>query len=256
MGVVTRLTRRRRQLVEEKARVLNRMQCDLQAVCPGLLAITGEADNLWFLNLLACRDDIRKLAGLRLRSLLGIAAIGRKYAALIQAWQACALFSDEAQWAGPMIVADARRILALKREIDALETAMTEIACDCELARRIDTVPGFGAVCSAELAGEIGTLDRFSTEASLALYLGMASLAHSTGLHPGSRRPRQVNTRARSAMMTGVARPIGQVPRSRAYYDKKRAQGKTHNQAVRALGRHLVRVLWSMLKHGHNYEMR
>jgi len=68
MGVVTRLTRRRRQLVEEKARVLNRMQCDLQAVCPGLLAITGEADNLWFLNLLACRDDIRKLAGLPLRA--------------------------------------------------------------------------------------------------------------------------------------------------------------------------------------------
>jgi len=44
------------------------MQCDLQAVCPGLLAITGEADNLWFLNLLACRDDIRKLAGLPLRA--------------------------------------------------------------------------------------------------------------------------------------------------------------------------------------------
>jgi len=40
-----RLTRRRRQLVNEKVRVLNRMQADLQAVCPGLLAITAEADN-------------------------------------------------------------------------------------------------------------------------------------------------------------------------------------------------------------------
>ena len=48
-----RLTRRRRQLVGEKGRVLNRLQADLQAVCPGLLAITGEADNLWFLSLLA-----------------------------------------------------------------------------------------------------------------------------------------------------------------------------------------------------------
>ena len=54
--------RRRRQLVGEKGRVLNRLQSDLQAVCPGLLSITGEADNLWFLKLLSCRDDIRKVA--------------------------------------------------------------------------------------------------------------------------------------------------------------------------------------------------
>jgi hypothetical protein len=40
-----RFTRRRRQLVNEKVRVLNRMQADLQAVCSGLLAITAEADN-------------------------------------------------------------------------------------------------------------------------------------------------------------------------------------------------------------------
>jgi transposase len=251
-----RLTRRRRQLINEKIRVLNRMQADLQAVCPGLLAITGEADNLWFLNLLACREDLRKLARLQPRTLLSLTGIGRKYAAVIQAWQVGAVFSDEAEWAGSMIVADARRILACKREIDSLETAIADIAKDCELARRIDTVPGFGAVCSTELAGEIGTLDRFKAEASLAVYLGMATLAHGSGLQNGTKRPRQVNTRARAAMMTAVARHLTQVPQSRAYYDKKRAQGKTHNQAVRALGRHLVRVLWSMLKHGCDYEAR
>jgi hypothetical protein len=47
-----------------------------------------------------------------------------------------------------------------------------------------------------------------------------------------------------------------EVPSSRAYYDRKRAQGKTHNQAVRALGRQLVRVIWSMLKHERDYELR
>ncbi len=36
-----RLTRRRRQLVEDKVRVVNRLQADLQSVSPGLLAITG-----------------------------------------------------------------------------------------------------------------------------------------------------------------------------------------------------------------------
>jgi hypothetical protein len=43
---------------------------------------------------------------------------------------------------------------------------------------------------------------------------------------------------------------------SRAYYEKKRAQGKTHNQAIRALGRQLVRVIWSMLKQHWDYELR
>jgi len=46
------------------------------------------------------------------------------------------------------------------------------------------------------------------------------------------------------------------VPQSRAYYDRKRADGKTHNQAIRALGRHLVRVIWAMLRDHRDYEIR
>ncbi len=251
-----RLTRRRRQLVNEKARVLNRMQSDLQAVCPGLLAITAEADNLWFLSLLSAREDIRKLVGLRQSSLLALEGVGRAYCAKIQAWQREALFSHEAEWAGPMIVADARRVLALKREIAALDQLIEPLTDDCESARRLRTIPGFGPTCSGELAGEIGAIERFATEASLALYLGMAVLDHSSGTHTGTRRPRQVNPRAKAAMMVAVARHMERVPSSRAYYDKKRAQGKTHNQAVRALGRQLVRVIWSMLKHQRDYELR
>ena len=48
--VLKRLTRRRRRLVNERVRVVNNLQADLQAVCPGLLEITGEASNQWFLN--------------------------------------------------------------------------------------------------------------------------------------------------------------------------------------------------------------
>lgn len=251
-----RLTRRRRQLVNERVRVLNRMQSDLQAVCPGLLAITVEADNLWFLSLLGARADIRKLAGLRRSSLLALEGVGRAYCAKIEAWQREALFSHEAEWAGPMIVADARRVLALKGEIAALDQLIEPLTQRCNTARQLRTIPGFGPTCSGELAGEIGAIERFGSEASLALYLGMAVLDHSSGTHTGSKRPRQVNTRAKAAMMIAVARHMVQVPKSRAYYDKKRAQGKAHNQAVRALGRQLVRVIWSMLKHQRDYEMR
>ena len=55
--VLKRLTRRRRRLVNERVRVVNNLQADLQAVCPGLLEITGEASNQWFLNFLLSADS-------------------------------------------------------------------------------------------------------------------------------------------------------------------------------------------------------
>lgn len=251
-----RLTRRRRALVEEKTRVLCRLQADLQAVCPGLLAITRRADNLWFLHFLSHRDELSKLARLLESTILGIKGVGRTYAAIITAWQKTARFSHDVAWVGPMSVEDARRVLELRTQIKALEAQCSALMAHSDMAQRIASIPGFGAVCAAEIAGELGTSDRFAKEGSLAVYLGMASLDNSSGKQHGSRPPKHVNTRAKAAMMVGVDRHRKQAPESQRFYEKKRAQGKTHNQAIRALGRHLSRVLFSMLKQGRNYELR
>ena len=56
--ILKRLTRRRRRLVNERVRVVNNLQADLQAVCPGLLEITAEASNQWFLNFLVSADTV------------------------------------------------------------------------------------------------------------------------------------------------------------------------------------------------------
>lgn len=248
------LTRRRKQLVNERKRVSSRLQTDLQAVCPGLLDITGEADNLWFLTFLTCRADLTKLKTVREASLLALPGVGKHYAGEIRLWQKQATFSDTVAWIGPMIVEDAKRILELRRKIGALQKQIDVLAAHSEMACRIDTIPGFGRVCSAELAGEIGSLQRFSGESSLALYVGMAPLNNSSGARSGSKPPRQVNVRAKAAMMIAAAKNSATVPDSRAFYDKKRAQGKTHNQALRALARVLVRIIWSMLKHGRDYQ--
>ena len=84
----------------------------------------------------------------------------------------------------------------------------------------------------------------------------MATLDNSSGQRQGAKTPRHVNTRAKAAMMTAAARHIACVPQSKAYYDKKRAEGKKHNQAIRATGRHLVRVMWAMIKQDRDYELR
>ena len=251
-----RLTRRRRALVDEKVRVLARLQGDLRAVCPGLLDITGDAENLWFLRLLTHGDDLAKLARLREKTLLSIPGIGAKYVVVIRQWQSQAHFSHETAYAGPMIIEDARRILELHAAIKDLEAQCKPLADASEIARLIDTLPGFALVCSSELAGEIGIIDRFAGEASLAAYLGMANLDNSSGERQGARAPGQVNKRAKAAMMTGVDRHRKQVPESQRYYEKKRAEGKSHNQAIRALARHLCRVLYRMLANGESYRVR
>ncbi len=250
------LTRRRRQLVNEKVRLIARMIAELQALCPGLWALTGAVDNVWFLSLLTARADIRKLVGLRMTTLRSLPGIGKKYAELIRVWQNDAQFADDVAWTGPMVISDARRLLALRREIEELEQLIATVSAQSALARRIDSIPGFGLICSAELAGEIGDLARFKSEASLALYLGMAPLTRSSGTFHGSKLPRQVNRHGKLAMMSAGARHVEQVAESRNYYAKKRAQGRAHNQAIRCVGRQLVRILWSMIRNQHDYQVK
>ena len=251
-----RLTRRRRTLVEERSRVIARLQADLQAVCPSLLAITKDIDNVWFLNLLSHGQELEKLARLREKTILAIPAIGRKFSARIISWQKSARFGHDVDWVGPMIIEDARRILELRRAIKAIEAACNDLMATSRIATLIDSIPGFATVCSSELAGEIGTLERFQRESSLAMYIGMANLSNDSGKIKSSKNPKHINSHAKSAMMAAVDKHRKLVPESKRYYDKKRAEGKKHNQAVRALGRHLCRVIFSMLKHDRAYEWR
>ena len=251
--ILKRLSRRRRRLVNERGRVLNSLQADLQAVAPGLLQITRDVGNLWFLNFLTCRKGLLKLARVGHTGLLKVPGIGATYADAIQDWQSRAFFGHDASLVGDMIQQDAARILELKQQIKALEEQTARIAEGSSIASQLASIPGYGAICTAELAGEIGTIERFRSEASLALYLGMATLDNSSGKFRGSKAPKHVNARAKAAMMIAVDHHRKRVPQSQRYYEKKRADGKRHNQAIRALGRHLCRVIFKMLTQERSY---
>ena len=133
---------------------------------------------------------------------------------------------------------------------------MARIAESSLIGRRLFSMPGYGHIVSAELAAEIATVERFSNQASLARYLGMATLDHSSGKSRGSRPPRHVNTRGpEAAMMIAVDHHRKPVPQSPRYHERKRAEGKTHNQAIHALGRHLYRVILKMLTQDRTYRI-
>lgn len=249
-----RISRRRRQLVQEKVILQNRMQADLQSVCPGFLDTIKQVDSLYVLRFLSFRSDLRKLARLKPATVQSIPGIGKVIAAKLARWQETATFGAEIAWVGPMISDDAKRILELKEKIDALETQMKTLVGQSSLATILKSIPGFGTVCAAEISGEIGMMDRFNSESGLAIYLGMAPLDNSSGNYKGTKSPHQVNKRAKAAMMVAIGQHIRMVAESKAYYEKKRAEGKKYNQALRSLGRHLTRVIWSMVKNNRLYE--
>jgi len=251
-----RLSRRRRRMVDERVSVVNALQSDLQAVCPGILKMTKDVSQKWFLNfLMTTRSSLQELARKKKASLLKIKGVGKVMVERIIGWQNVAIFSDEVELVSPLILEDVKRIIDLNQIIQKLDEQLDELESRSEEAKIIRSIPGFGQTCTAEIAGEMGTVDRFAKEASLALYFGMATLDKSSGVSRGSKSPKQVNPKIKAAMMTAVDHHRKMVASSQAYYEKKRVEGKKHNQAIRALGRHLCRVIFKMLKEKREYKI-
>lgn len=249
------LTRRRRQRVELKALQITRLRTDLQAFVPGLCSITTGIDRMWFLRFLTARDNVQKLAKLQHKTVLSLKGIGKVLGRRIFEWQANASFSPDIELAGTDIVNDAHTIITMLEEISDLDGRISALRQQSNDAQLLQTIPGFGDTSVAELVGEIGTIKRFPRESSFSYYIGMAPLDRSSGLTKRSRRSVNINKQCQLALMTCVARHMRCVPESKAFYDRKRTQGKSHNQAVRALGRHLTRVMWSMLTQRREYKI-
>ena len=171
---------------------------------------------------------------MRKESLLKIKGVGKKYAAVIASWQKEAHFSTDVDLVSSMIIEDAKRILELMEAIATIENELEPLGEQSDLARTIGSIPGFGLISSAELAGEIDDLSRFPQDMSLALYLGMAPLDNSSGKKEGCKVAKSVNTRTKAAMMVAVAHHSWQVEESKRYDEKKRLEGKKHNQAIRS----------------------
>ena len=71
--------------------------------------------------------------------------------------------------------------------------------------------------------------DRFVNEKSLALYLGMAALDNSSDAYQGSKAPRNVNKRARAALVIAVDRHRKSVEQSKPTTKKTSRGQKTQS---------------------------
>ena len=139
-----------------------------------------------------------------------------------------------------------RQIRELTRTADALQADITELVT--QVAPHLLDEPGFGPLTAAKLIGEVAGAERFSTDAKLARAAGIAPIPASSGRTQRHRLDRGGNRQINAAIHRVAITRARCHPESRAYLERKRAEGKTHKEAIRCLKRHLVRRIWHLLQ--------
>ena len=149
----------------------------------------------------------------------------------------------------------AEQLQALRRQRDEIAAEVEKLVDAHPLQPVLTSMPGVGVRTAARLLTEVAT-KTFPTAGHLAAYAGLAPVTRRSGTsirgeHP-SRRGNKILKRAMFLSAFAALRD----PESRAYYDRKIAQGKRHNQALIALARRRSDVLFAMLRDGTLYQSR
>jgi Transposase and inactivated derivatives len=140
------------------------------------------------------------------------------------------------------------QLLRLWEEIETVETAIAERVRATETP--LLNVCGIGMIAAARLIGELGCPPRIHSAAALAALAGIAPVAVSSGGRNGHRLNRGGNRQLNRTFHMIAVCQLRHEPLARAYYAKKRAEGKTARSALRCLKRRLVDVAYRLLRGG------
>jgi transposase len=147
------------------------------------------------------------------------------------------------------------QLAAVLARRDELEKEIEEGFFALPEAPILRSLPGIGPRLGARIAVEIGSISRFRTPGHLAAYAGLGPTPWKSGTSINANLPSRFgNHRLKNALFLAAFASLRHAP-SRIYYDRKRAQGKRHNQAILCLARRRVDVLHAMLSHGAPYRM-
>ena len=203
----------RDQLVQEEARVRNRLHALLLTMSPGYQTNTGPLNS---------RPAFAQARSLALKA--------RK--------------SD------PM---RAKLALAAVRKLNALRDEQRDLEADidAELTRRqpvnLQAIPGVGPLIAAKILGEVRDVRHYASAAALAAHAGVAPIPASSGNTQRHRLARGGNRQLNRALFTIAMVQARWHPPAREYLARKRAEGKTAAEARRCLKRHLANVVYRAL---------
>jgi len=239
-----RLARLREQLVGDRTRYVNRLHACLSETY-------GAAYKPLFSDLLAKK------------ALTFFAKFPTLNDALEAADDITALLGDEAwsslrqagRWQEGLYLeclrAEARALVshiqALKERVAELDRQLEKLATQPAVTVLL-SMPGVGLRTALSIVGDTGQPSRFRNTHHYVAYCGLAPATHQSGGGAPSPRSRQrYNRHLKRAFLLVAFSQIRWNDQARAYYERKRASGKSHWASLRCLARQLCRIVFSML---------
>jgi len=248
------LVSRRRELVTEQTRRAGRLRDLLSGLFPALERRIDPTTRtgLVFLSHFAAPEDIRSAGAKRIVRKLAKAATGLRGAdalaeEAVRAAQAQGVTIPGARLRAEIIADIAREALAARDRLKAVDQAIRERLAAHPDAALILSMPGMGATLTAEFIALVGRIDRFDSADALAAAAGLAPVLRQSGKTSFLRRATGGDKTLKRVFYQAAFTSLG-CSDSRAFYDRKRAEGKRHHQAVIALARRRVNVLWAILR--------
>lgn len=255
------LTARRTDVVCDRVRAINRLRATMLEYFPALERAFDYSKSKAALTLLSgyqTPEALRRIGVTRLAAWLK-ARGARNSTTVAQV----AVDAAQAQRSTlPTQTIGAKLVARLAAEITAIDEELKQI--DTDIAGRFEhhrsaeiltSMPGFGPVLAATFLAQIGgSLDGFDSVDRLACVAGLAPVPRDSGRISGNlHRPRRFNRRLLRTCYLAALSSLKNSPASRAFYDRKRAEGKSHKQALIALARRRINVIWAMLRDHTHY---
>jgi transposase len=146
-------------------------------------------------------------------------------------------------------------IAELNAQITRLEVELAQGFEQHPDAEIVTSMPGLATVLGSRVLGEFGDdPNRYATAKSRKNYAGTAPITRSSGAFEVVLARYSCNSRLLNACQLWALAALRASPGARAYYDKRRADGKTHQVALRAVANRLVGILHGCLRHHTLYD--
>lgn len=249
------LVTHRTDLVADRVRLLNRLRDVLSGYFPALERGFDYVHSQGALVLLTGYQTpaaIRRAGTSRLRSWL----VKRKVRSADQV-AAAAVDAANAQHTvvpgqdvAATIVADlATQLLLLDERIKEITARVTATFRAHPQAEIIESLPGMGPILGAELIAAAGDLNGYANSGRLASAAGLVPVPRDSGRRTGNlHRPVRYSRKLRRVFYLSAQSAMMREGPNRDYYLKKRSEGDNHVQALIALSRRRVDVLWALLR--------
>lgn len=155
------------------------------------------------------------------------------------------------------IVSDLQHYDSQLAEVDNMLEQIYEM-----LGCTLTTIPGVNVITAVKILAEIGDIKHFGNASKLAQFAGIAPLHLSSGGKGKDFAAKQGNRRLQATIYFLAVQMIQvsskDTPRHsvfRAYYEKRKAEGKTSQQALICISKRLISIIYGMLKSGTEYRM-